>query len=680
MMRFTIPLVFICATALYAYAQPANDVCDNAIIIDDLTLFCSEPAQFTTAGATNSGYGPATCFRASETDVWFSFTAFATTVVTSVLGQGNGANTLAMPQIALYGGVCGGTINELRCDSDITFSGVAEVVRGGLTIGEEYLIRVSGANDAEGTFQLCLNNFNPPVAPGQDCITGSVLCDKSPFSVEALTGTGLDNDEAAGSCLGEIGSSEQQSTWFKWTAATAGSLTFSISPNNPTDDLDFALYELPNGIDDCSGKILLRCNATATGCATVTGIDLTSTDDTENFNCDPGEDGFVRFIDMVEGASYGLIINNFSTSGQGFAIEWGGEGTFLGPEADFLITPDEGLRCEEDFIVEDQSTFANGTILSWTWNFGEDARPETATGPGPHNVIYGSIGTKFVVLTLETSQGCQVSEVRSLEALPCCEDLEALVAEVEITDNPCPGDEEGVILLGASGGTPEYEFRRSDQDRFRELVRFVDLASGEYEIIARDARGCLDTIIAEVTEPERIVVNAGADRSLDLGGSLEVQAFVTPPGDYEIRWCPPEGVSDSSALSVTITPPGTTEYILKATSPGGCGAADTVLYTVSDERPFYMPNVFSPNGDGVNDTFVGYAGVAVDRIQNLAVYDRWGNQVYEAEELPVGSEANGWDGFFKGQPAPIGVYVAVAQVRFINDQVITFSTDLTLIR
>ena len=680
-MKKSCTLILFLLTLGFLQAQPVNDNCDNAILLDNVTSFCSEIGEFTNLDATDSGYGIASCWGASSTDVWFVFTAFATDVVITVIGEtfGSPGGTLELPQVALYRGVCGGTINELRCGRDLALSNIIEINRGGLVAGQEYFIRIDGTNDMNGSFQLCINNFNPPVDPGQDCVTGSVLCDKSPFSIEQVSGAGADPDEAVNSCLGGLGgNSEQQSTWYRWTAANDGSLSFTINPNNPSDDLDFVLFELPTAIDVCSDKVVLRCMATA--CEGPTGLNDSSTDLEEDLNCDPGEDGFVQSILMQQGVSYALMINNFSTTGNGYSISWGGDGEFLGPDAAFDIAPDAGLRCEEEFIVTDLSTFDNGTIVAWTWNFGAEASPQTATGPGPHAVTYGSIGTKFIVLTIESDIGCLVTEVRQLEAEPCCEDLDDLNVEiVDFMDIPCAGQEVGEVTVGANGGTPGYEYSFGGAD-FREIIRYTDLASGSYELIAIDAHGCQDTTNVTISEPDPIIIDLGPDQLVNLGEFTTINPSIDPPENYDFQWCPTAGIVDTTILNIEVQPPGETTYVLKVTNDSGCTAQDSVTLRVNTDRPIYLPNVFSPNGDGLNDQFTVYGTVAVDAIESLKVFDRWGNLVFHSQNVPIGDTSFGWDGNFKGQPCNPAVFTAVAKIRFIDNQTIVFGGDLTLIR
>jgi len=184
-----------------------------------------------------------------------------------------------------------------------------------------------------------------------------VLCDKSPFIVQSVIGAGVDNMEFGNIPCGtdEQGNVtnlvEDQSTWFQWTCDATGTLTFVLDPILPGDDLDWALYELPNGISNCANKIHLRCAFNSPtnpdNCGDLTGMNDASMDLSEDFNCESNEDGFVQSIVMQSGVSYALGISNFTSSGIGFEIEFGGTGTFLGPQVDFDINALQQFECDK---------------------------------------------------------------------------------------------------------------------------------------------------------------------------------------------------------------------------------------------------------------------------------------------------------------------------------------------
>ena len=492
----------------YLAAQPANDNCETAIFLNETKNWCSATGQFTTAGATVSAYNAAGCFASNGRDVWFTFVATATNATITVVGntRSQPGGTLTRPEIALYTGECGGTINEVGCVSDNS-NNIIELSRGGLVAGQTYLIRVQGRGTATGTFQLCVNNFNPPVLPGSDCNTASILCDKSGFVVQKVEGAGTDPDEARGTCLGVgTGNSEQSSTWFVWTAATAGSLTFTIQPINRSDDIDFVVFELPNGPNNCSGKVAVRCMATA--CLGPTGLNTTSTDLVEDLDCNFGEDGFVRALTMQAGRSYGLLINNFSQSGNGFSIDFGGTGTFLGPQADFTVAqaaPQDNKICRrENITFEDASQFANGTITKWTWNFGVGANPATATGNGPHTVVYNGAGTKSITLIIETDAGCQITTIKNIE-VECCTDSQNNSVSGAVNTISCNGQADGAVDLTVTTAFPPARFEWSNGARTEDIT---GLGPGTYNVTVTDAGNCpVGTGQFPVTEPTALRID-----------------------------------------------------------------------------------------------------------------------------------------------------------------------------
>ncbi|MBK8700613.1 MAG: gliding motility-associated C-terminal domain-containing protein [Saprospiraceae bacterium] len=675
-LKFSLLLLFF---SPFLIAQVPYDDCDNARLISNPESYCSGKTEFSLNGATDSGYGPSSCWTGPAADIWFEFKAIATGVNIVVNGRNIGS-TLRNPQATLYYGVCGGTIQELDCNADVTNLGVIALFENGLIIGATYYIRVSGINGPSGNFQLCVTNFNPPVIPGQDCPTAAILCDKSAFVVQTLSGSGSQPNEGKGTCLEPFpgSQSEDQSTWLKWTAANNGTLTFDITPLKDGDDIDFALYELSGGIDDCNNRKALRCNATA--CDGSTGLNLTSTDLEEDFNCDKGEDRYVKFIDMEAGKSYGLLINNFDNSGIGFRISWGGTGEFLGPEPDFIIDPVSGLRCDQDFSVTDASTFSNGTITDYEWHFGLRAIPASSDVKGSHQVKYSSFGEKYISLTVTSNRGCKVTKVKSLNAEPCCEDLEDISISPKVTFPDCNGDAAGQIDVAGLGGNPEYFFKLNN-GKFTPRTRFDKLPAGSYEIVIVDTKGCTDSIVVDVEEPDPIVVDAGPDVELELGDStlLNGSYFLEETGD-SIWWSPPNGLRTPLDLETNATAPGTTTYTLHIKSEKGCEASDSLTIRVITNRTIYAPNIILANGQGGPNNFFNLVGrKAVKSIDVLEVYDRWGNKLYQGEDIDPFDQTSGWDGTFNGSAVNPGVYTWIARVRYVDEVVEVKSGDITVV-
>ncbi len=162
------------------------------------------------------------------------------------------------------------------------------------------------------------------VDPKTDCKDAIVLCNKLPLEISFTDSIGsVVNEITKDDCLLE----EYASSWFKWICDIPGTLTFIITPENANDDLDFMIFALDVNDENCSMKKTIRCMGSS--CKGPTGLSETDIDTLENFNCDPGENGFLKSIEMQKGNSYAMVINNFSLSGFGYKISFAGQGTFL---------------------------------------------------------------------------------------------------------------------------------------------------------------------------------------------------------------------------------------------------------------------------------------------------------------------------------------------------------------
>ncbi len=401
---------------LFAVAKaqvPANDNCSGAITLANLSGFCSAAAAYSNVNATAGGLVKSQAWPSAGNDVWFKFTATAFDVNISVTGNENGNGTLVLPLVALYTTTDCLSFSEM-IGSNSNGATVSTIYKGGLTIGQTYYIRVSADANSTGTFKLCINNYNPVLKAGQDYSTASIICTKDVFTQTNVTGAGSNNRESAGTCLdvnSGNGPIEANTAWYKWTAANNGTLTFTISPTVSGDDIDWVLYDLgtsgsPSNVNAANS---IRCaSGSGVNCTPFynqTGLNLTSTDLTENPGCITGQDGFVKYIDMIQGHVYALLINNFSSGNNGFTISFAGSGTtgtFLGPTAALDQQVNNGCTQNPSFTFTNKST--NYTSISWL--FGDGANQATATGDGPYTITYNTPGTKTVVIQATSAQGC----------------------------------------------------------------------------------------------------------------------------------------------------------------------------------------------------------------------------------------------------------------------------------
>ncbi|MCL8536419.1 T9SS type B sorting domain-containing protein [Chryseobacterium gallinarum] len=164
----------------------------------------------------------------------------------------------------------------------------------------------------------------------QDCITSLAVCGSSDIS---YTPNGPGVQELPDGNCGTF--TEQYSVWYKFTIATAGTLTFTITPLQSTStDYDFYVWG-PNVTCNNKGNTI-RCNTSYTSGAT--GLNMTTTfpyagSGTQNFGA------WCKYMDVLPGETYFLLVNNYSANTTGFSLTWGGTATLLSPFTDPVLTP-----------------------------------------------------------------------------------------------------------------------------------------------------------------------------------------------------------------------------------------------------------------------------------------------------------------------------------------------------
>jgi gliding motility-associated-like protein len=171
-----------------------------------------------------------------------------------------------------------------------------------------------------------------------------------------------------------------------------------------------------------------------------------------------------------------------------------------------------------------------------------------------------------------------------------------------------------------------------------------------------------NTVSVQVSQSPTISL-ATTTPIIDQGGSAQLIATVDPAGS-SLQWSADDGFI-SNISNPVVMPSVNTVYTLTVASAGACASvSDTisiVVYTTGSE--FFMPNAFTPNGDGKDDVFrippqVNFA------LTNFEIFDRWGNKVFETSDID-----QGWDGKYKGSPADIATYIYVITGNDLNGKV-----------
>ncbi len=696
-MKFIFLLISFTIMGLSLHAQPVNDECITAIHLPNSDNWCSDPGQYSNVNATPYAGPPplGNCFLSFENDVWFTFIPQTPAIYIKVSGAVNGLGTLRNPAVAVFEGGCN-SLQRVGCNITSSVTNQVELSVEGLVIGKVYYLLVEGENNFSGTFQICLEGFIPPPIPQSDCNKAVVLCDKSPFVVDTLLGIGDQDPGVTNTCIGQ----EFSSAWYKWTCELSGTLTFTLTPNNyqpgfESDDIDFVVYELPNGIDDCSNKQEVRCMAAGANvglpfsnwvrCNGPTGLRDGDPDVEEPAGCQgAGQNNFADALDMVAGKSYALLVNNFSQSGLGFSIKWGGSGTFQGPEPDFDVTAVQAFECDKTIIFNNESVATTDSIVSYLWNFGAGSTPQFDTTKGPISVVYESFGPKKVALTVTSSRGCVVAKLLDFFVEPCCADTSTLGVNANVRDQVCPNTPTGVIQGLGFSGSPSYQYSL-DCMNYQPASVFPYLYPGTYTLCIQDEKGCENQVQITILPSDDFSVEAGDTMYVQLGETAEINAIPFPDLPQTVTWSQVEtltfdGDDIQSQLTPTALPTHTGWYVVTITNEAGCVTSDSVLIIVDPYKPIYIPNVISANGDDLNDQATVYGNHAATGVNKFQIFDRWGGLLWERTNFELNDPSLGWDGTSNGKPVNPGVYSYLAVVNFLDDIPLTFHGTITVLR
>ena len=191
----------------------------------------------------------------------------------------------------------------------------------------------------------------------------------------------------------------------------------------------------------------------------------------------------------------------------------------------------------------------------------------------------------------------------------------------------------------------------------------------------------LSTII--IQQPLEISIELPDVVEIDLGDTLTTldPVIVSSLPIESFTWEPPDQLSCADCKNPRVGPVKNQQYTLTIVDANGCSASATVLVDLDRNRNIYIPNVFSPTGDGINDKFRVFAGLGVSSINFVRLYDRWGGKLFEETNLlPDPDGTPGWDGNFRGEEMKPGVYLYLVEVEFQDGQVLLYRGDVTLLR
>jgi len=330
------------------------------------------------------------------------------------------------------------------------------------------------------------------------------------------------------------------------------------------------------------------------------------------------------------------------------------------------------LNCDQRFTtIGTPRSSEPDLIYNWMGNVSDPLLPQPTVEEG---------GTYILTLSNEITGCSSQDEVIILEGAGIPQ------LEIEGADITCFGENDGMIgVSNISGGRPPYEFKL-DSSSFSSQTQFNELIAGIYTLEVRDSEGCLTSEQLEIIEPEELSVNIAStltsgSSTIEFGDSITLSADITGIFDM-IVWRPNEGLDTCTigCLSQLVRPEISTSYQVIVTNEQGCSAEAIFPVIVLNTRNVFIPTIFSPNNDGLNDIFQIFVGENVVQVNDFAIFDRWGEMMYRNQDFFPNNTTTGWDGQHRGKFMQSGVFVYYAEIEFTDGTKILYEGDFTLLR
>lgn len=242
----------------------------------------------------------------------------------------------------------------------------------------------------------------------------------------------------------------------------------------------------------------------------------------------------------------------------------------------------------------------------------------------------------------------------------------------------CFGNSDGSISIATIGGTAPYTVLISGNNGI--ISNANNLAAGNYNFVVTDFSGCADSGSVEIFSPAPITVQLNPDTAvLQLGESLQLNASSNYDPNVIYTWSPSQGLSCADCANPTVSTYNSVVYAVTAQYNAGsavCEASATLPITVIPNYNIFVPNAFSPNGDGANDYFELYGNKSAIKQLQIKIFNRVGEKVFESNDINFK-----WNGTYKGETLSSTILVYQLSLVFLdNHSDSNYGGSLSLLR
>jgi len=303
--------------------------------------------------------------------------------------------------------------------------------------------------------------------------------------------------------------------------------------------------------------------------------------------------------------------------------------------------------------------FANRTTIAdnsaWTssWDFGDGNTSNAQNG----SHVYATAGSYSVTLSITSQFGCAHDTTRVLSSF-----FNKPIADFSVApDTLCQGTNNVFTDLSSAPNSTitgwSWNFGDgSGSSQKNPTKRYINPGNYDVKLTVTNAVGCTSEVYTDkVIVYLQPVIDAGPSFVVPLGTAVKFNPKANDSSVLRFSWSPPSDFTNPNVLRPTLVAMRSQTYTLTAIGQGNCMATDTVAVKIL--KPVNIPNSFTPNRDGINDTWVitnliDYPGSTVE------VYNRYGQQVYFSKGY-----SKPWDGSFKGEVLPFATYYYIITLK-----------------
>ncbi len=365
-----------------------------------------------------------------------------------------------------------------------------------------------------------------------------------------------------------------------------------------------------------------------------------------------------------------LTVESTSSMQVSMVMRWEGASyaaLFSGP---VLRKPEVHLTLKGDGICPD-TLLATGVFDGIQWVYDDSLFQE---GPSPRLKLLAPGNYKAIAYL----NGCR-------ETATVADSLQVPLTAPQFpytTEQPsCFDYSDGQIVFGTpNGGDAPYRYSIDFGQHFSGSAFFDNVHAGKHKLVVQDASGCYNQPIhVNMGQPDSVYVNLFFRYLPDpLRPREEVALEGSTGGNFvaATAWNPPDSSDCPDCLVHKFRPEKSTWVTLTVHDAAGCPGSDSILVLV--QPPVFAPNVIHPGSTSGNGIFSLYSEHNLP-VQQLMIFSRWGEVVFEKHNFLTNNPADGWTGTFRGKPVAPGVYIFIAKVEIEPGRMVDVQGDIMVV-